>query len=143
MPDRFSVPARKPFCCPPPVICGASGASSLTTSAPAPWGLPQLDLDDEYLTYAAQPDGMREFKYQRKDKRGHGTIAPDRMITFADILHGTNRGRTSREQITYSEGGNLQGNQFWAVAGAVYEAAKAKGVGREIPTEWFLQDIRD
>ncbi|HEU0069869.1 MAG TPA: ornithine cyclodeaminase family protein [Alphaproteobacteria bacterium] len=112
-------------------------------SAPAPWGLPQLGLDDEYLTYAAQPEGMREFKYQKKDVRGHGTVAPDRMITFADIMQGTNRGRTSREQVTYSERGNLQGNQFWAVAGAVYEAAKAQGVGREIPTEWFLQDIRD
>jgi len=29
------------------------------------------------------------------------------------------------------------------VAGAVYEAAKAIGIGREIPTEWFLQDVRD
>jgi hypothetical protein len=37
----------------------------------------------------------------------------------------------------------LQGNQFWALAGRVYELAKAKGLGREIPTEWFLQDIRD
>jgi alanine dehydrogenase len=112
-------------------------------SAPAPWGLPALALDDEYLTYAAQPEGMREFHYQKKNARGHGTVAPDRMVTFADLINGTNRGRSSRDQITYSERGNLQGNQFWAVAGAVYEAAKAKGVGREIPTEWFLQDIRD
>jgi alanine dehydrogenase len=37
----------------------------------------------------------------------------------------------------------LQGNQFWALAGRVYELAKAQGLGREIPTEWFLQDIRD
>jgi len=38
---------------------------------------------------------------------------------------------------------NLQGNQFWPLAGRIYELAKAQGVGREIPTEWFLQDIRD
>jgi hypothetical protein len=29
------------------------------------------------------------------------------------------------------------------VAGKVYELAKARGLGREMPTEWFLQDIRD
>jgi len=29
------------------------------------------------------------------------------------------------------------------VAGRIYEAARANGLGREIPTEWFLQDIRD
>jgi alanine dehydrogenase len=45
--------------------------------------------------------------------------------------------------ISSSERGNLQGAQFYAVAAKVYEAARAAGLGREIPTEWFLQDIRD
>jgi len=58
-------------------------------------------------------------------------------------LSGTKKGRTSDKQITYSERGNIQGAQFFAVAGKVYELAKAKGLGRDIPTEWFLQDIRD
>ena len=39
--------------------------------------------------------------------------------------------------------GNIQGAQFFAVAGAVYEAARAGSIGRVLPTEWFLQDIRD
>jgi hypothetical protein len=29
------------------------------------------------------------------------------------------------------------------VAGRVYELARERGIGRELPTEWFLQDIRD
>jgi len=111
-------------------------------TAPAPWGLPDFGIDDEYWTYAAEPESSKS-KMIRPGKRGHGTIAPDRMVTFADIIGGINSGRSSNDQITYSERGNLQGNQFWAVAGAVYEAAKANGVGREIPTEWFLQDVRD
>ena len=68
---------------------------------------------------------------------------PERTITFADIVAGNGRGRTSDDQISYSERGNLQGNQFWPLAGRIYELAKAQGLGREIPTEWFLQDIRD
>src|SRR5690606_34951707 len=72
-------------------------------SAPAPWGLPQLALDDEYVTYAAQPEFNSNFKLKKAGKRGHGAILDDRMVTFSDILGGTNRGRTSRDQITYSE----------------------------------------
>jgi len=53
------------------------------------------------------------------------------------------KGRTSADEITYSERGNLQGAQFFAVAGKVYELARRAGLGREIPTEWFLQDIRN
>ena len=75
-------------------------------------------------------------------KENEGRYASVRM-PYADIVNNSGRGRTSASEITYSERGNLQGNQFWALAGRVYELAKAKGVGREIPTEWFLQDIRD
>jgi ornithine cyclodeaminase/alanine dehydrogenase-like protein (mu-crystallin family) len=110
-------------------------------SAPAPVGLPHLKLDNEFLVYAAQPGS--DAGHKARGKRHHSEPLPDRLVTFEDILGGTNRGRTSRDQITYSERGNLQGNQFWAVAGKVYEAAKAHNMGREIPTEWFLQDIRD
>ncbi len=112
-------------------------------NAPAPDGLPQYGLADEYLTYAALPERDTGFKMKRRGKRGHGVILEDRLITFADLLGGTNRGRTSATEITYSERGNLQGAQFFAVAGRVYELAKEKGLGRDIPTEWFLQDIRD
>jgi hypothetical protein len=68
---------------------------------------------------------------------------PDRVVWFGDIKRGLNAGRTSRDQITYSERGNLQGNQFHAVAGRVYELVKEKGLGRQIPTEWLLQDIQN
>jgi ornithine cyclodeaminase/alanine dehydrogenase-like protein (mu-crystallin family) len=112
-------------------------------NAPSPWGLPQMALADEYVTYAANSPHPESFRMKRSGKRGHGEALPDRMITFKDLLEGTNNGRKSKEQITYSERGNLQGNQFWAVGGLAYERAKAEGLGHHLPTEWFLQDIRD
>jgi len=112
-------------------------------NAPAPWGLPEFGLPDEYITYAAMPDESAISKMKRAGKRAHGAIAEDRAVFLADLLSGSKKGRTSPKQITYSERGNLQGAQFFAVAGKVYELAKEKGLGREIPTEWFLQDIRD
>ena len=45
--------------------------------------------------------------------------------------------------MNWSERGNLQGAQFHAVAGKVYEAARAARLGHELPTEWFLQTVRN
>ncbi|MFQ5541395.1 MAG: ornithine cyclodeaminase family protein [Candidatus Binatia bacterium] len=112
-------------------------------NAPAPWGLPELGLPDEYLTYAATSAKYPNFKMKTRGNRAHGVIAEDRSILLAELMRGEKKGRTSAEQITYSERGNVQGAQFFAVAGRVYELARQKGLGREIPTDWLLQDIRD
>jgi PAS domain-containing protein len=69
--------------------------------------------------------------------------AEDRAVLMEELLTGKKKGRTSDKQISYSERGNIQGAQFFAVAGKVYERAKARRLGREIPTQWLLQDIRD
>ena len=111
-------------------------------STPAPWGIPELALDDEYLTWAARID-RSPARTKKSGRRGHGKLLADRMVTLAELASGTKPGRTSRDQVTYSERGNLQGAQFFAVAGTIYERARAAGLGREIPTDWFLQDIRD
>jgi alanine dehydrogenase len=110
--------------------------------APAPVGRPDFNLDDENIGWEARPE-QRKYGDGRHRRRARGTLLPDRRVTLAELVNGTKPGRTSPAQITYSERGNLQGAQFFAVAAKVYEAAKRQGVGREIPTEWFLQDIRD
>jgi alanine dehydrogenase len=71
--------------------------------------------------------------------RGRGSDKPD----FADLVSGKCAGRTSREQVTFYRNVGNQGLQFSAVGGWVYEQAVARKIGREIPTAWFLQDIRD
>jgi len=71
--------------------------------------------------------------------RGQGGHKPD----FADLVTGKCKGRTTRGQITFYRNVGNQGLQFSAVGGWLYEEAKRSGKGRIIPTEWFLQDIRD
>ncbi len=107
--------------------------------APAPLGRPEFGVPDEHITYAASRPGHPP----RKGGKAHGVALPDRMVTLADIIHKRAEGRTSDDQITWSERGNLQGAQFYAVAGRAFELARAAKLGREIPTEWFLQDIRN
>lgn len=52
-------------------------------------------------------------------------------------------GRTSDEQITLFSNGGTQGLQFASVAGRAFQLARDAGIGTKLPTELFLQDIRD
>jgi alanine dehydrogenase len=71
--------------------------------------------------------------------RGKGGDKPD----FANLISGKAAGRTSDDQVTFYRNVGNQGLQFSAVGGLVYTKARELGLGHEIPTEWFLQDIRD
>src|SRR6266545_617026 len=62
---------------------------------------------------------------------------------FMDVRAGRVPGRTNNKQVTFFINAGTQGLQFAACAGKVVELAKQKKIGRELPTEWFLQDIRD
>jgi alanine dehydrogenase len=59
---------------------------------------------------------------------------------------GKKKGRSNSEQITLFGGSGTGGSsglgiQFAAVAHRIYESAVQKGIGREIPTDWFLEDV--
>ena len=73
------------------------------------------------------------------ENSGRGAGLP----TFIDLVSEKTKGRTSDRDITAYIAGGYQGLQFTAAAAVVYQKAKEAGLGRELPTEWFLQDIRD
>lgn len=80
---------------------------------------------------------------KRLPEEQHQTLFRRDFPDFNDLAYSRVPGRTNDKQITvYINGGN-QGLQFAAVSGLVYEAALARKLGNKIPTEWFLQDIRD
>ncbi len=64
-------------------------------------------------------------------------------VELGEVLAGR-AGRRSPDDITLFTGGGTGassglGVQFAAVARVVYEAARAEGLGRELPTDWFTQ----
>ena len=62
---------------------------------------------------------------------------------LTDVMSGKLKGRTDRNQVTLFANSGTQGLQFASTAGYVVREAKRRGLGQEIPTGWFLQDIRD
>jgi len=65
------------------------------------------------------------------------------LPALADFIAGRAKGRTAAEQTTFFLNVGAIGAQFEAVAAKVYELARERKLGHEIPTEWFLQDTRD
>lgn len=85
--------------------------------------------------YSGLPAGHFDSSYRGVDRSN----AP----TLADLVSGKAPGRTSDDQLTCYYNVPGSGLQFAAVAYRTYELAKEAGLGRELPTEWFLEDERD
>jgi alanine dehydrogenase len=73
------------------------------------------------------------------------TLPPDiiNMPRLVDLIAGKQTGRTDDSQTSFFLNVGAIGVQFEAVAAAVYNKARDKKLGTEIPSDWFLQDIRD
>lgn len=71
----------------------------------------------------------------------NGVIEWDEIVEIPDLLTGRAAGRTSAEQVTLFNNNTGSGVQFAAVGSAVLKRAKELGLGRELPTEWFLEDV--
>ncbi|MGB7949604.1 MAG: ornithine cyclodeaminase family protein, partial [Candidatus Binatia bacterium] len=61
---------------------------------------------------------------------------------IGDLIAGKAPSRTGDKQITFFLNNVGTGVQFAAMGYSAYRAAKEKGLGHEIPTDWFLQDIK-
>jgi ornithine cyclodeaminase/alanine dehydrogenase-like protein (mu-crystallin family) len=73
------------------------------------------------------------------------TLPPEiiNMPRLVDRIAGQAQGRTDPRQTSFFLNVGAIGAQFGGVAAAVYNKAREQGLGTEIPTDWFLQDIRD
>lgn len=69
----------------------------------------------------------------------------DKLVDLGSIIAGRKEGRTSTSALTLFGGSGTGpssglGIQFAAVGKLAYDLARAKGLGREIPTEWLTQE---
>jgi ornithine cyclodeaminase/alanine dehydrogenase-like protein (mu-crystallin family) len=65
------------------------------------------------------------------------------MPRLVDLIAGKTPGRTDDRQMSFFLNVGAIGAQFEGVAAAVYNRAREQKLGTEIPSDWFLQDIRD
>ncbi len=80
---------------------------------------------------------------QKRLPRATKNLKLGQWPVYTDVISGKAPGRTSPDQITHYRTIGNWGVQFSSVGGLVYQKAKAAKLGHELPTEWFLQDIRN
>jgi alanine dehydrogenase len=76
-------------------------------------------------------------KVAKKDK------SPRHSAFYADVIAGKADGRVNAAQITQYRAVGNWGIQFSSCGALIYRLAREQGLGRQLPTEWFLQDIKN
>ena len=111
--------------------------------ATVPSNNPSWKTREEYIYYKAQPTNPVWNQHLHGSKGWNVDGLEGKIVTLSEVINNQRQVRTSDADITFSERGNAQGAQFHAICGLIYERAIEKGIGKEIPTDWLLQDIRD
>jgi ornithine cyclodeaminase/alanine dehydrogenase-like protein (mu-crystallin family) len=83
---------------------------------------------------------FRHGDYRMPDLEAAGIRYED-LPDLPDLIAGRVRGRETSEQVTAFLNFIGLGLQFAAAGARVYAQARARGVGRELPTEWFTQTV--
>ncbi len=109
---------------------GVEGADNITVKA---------SLGASPVAFIAGTEAERARLPPRNNSRDMVNVFP----SYGDLISGKVSGRDSDDQITFYQNSGMQGLQFSAVGGHVFRKAKELGLGRALPREWFLQDIRD
>jgi alanine dehydrogenase len=84
------------------------------------------------------------FAEKDKEKRGWATVVDldfQKLPTLPELIAGQVVGRQCEEEITCFMNNIGLGYQFAAAGAVVYRKAKASGIGHELPTDWFTEDV--
>jgi ornithine cyclodeaminase/alanine dehydrogenase-like protein (mu-crystallin family) len=65
----------------------------------------------------------------------------DKLPTLPDLIIGRAEGRRSDREVTCFMNNIGLGYQFAAAGSVVYRKAKASGLGHDLPTDWFTEDV--
>ena len=80
-----------------------------------------------------------------KEANEHGWsdrgIEFDKLPTIPDLITGRAQGRQSDGEVTCFLNNIGLGYQFAAAGAVVYRKAKGSGLGHELPTDWFTEDV--
>jgi ornithine cyclodeaminase/alanine dehydrogenase-like protein (mu-crystallin family) len=97
------------------------------------------EIGQSPIAYVAGTDEEMQRLPSAANRVGFGGDFPH----VVELITGARQGRSDPNQITFYHNFGHQGLQFASVGGLAYERAVATGVGRKLPDEWFMQDIRN
>jgi len=106
--------------------------------------LPRKELDDEAIKKAGliivgyKPQIFLDHQAEFHDRLASGLVKAEDLHELGELLNGKCRGRKDDEEITFFKNNTGMGIQFAATARKMYEKAREKGIGAELPLELFM-----
>jgi ornithine cyclodeaminase/alanine dehydrogenase-like protein (mu-crystallin family) len=106
--------------------------------------LKRRELDDETIRRAGlivvgyKPQILIDKQAEFADRLERGVIKIEDLHELGELVTGKCRGRKDDREITLFKNNTGMGIQFAATAKLVYEKAKEKGIGTELPLELFM-----
>jgi ornithine cyclodeaminase/alanine dehydrogenase-like protein (mu-crystallin family) len=106
--------------------------------------LPRKELDDEAIRKMSliivgyKPQIFLDKQAEFHDRMERGLVKPEDLHELGDLLNGKCRGRKDDREITFFKNNTGMGIQFAATARKMYDKAKEKGLGTELPLDLFM-----
>ena len=103
--------------------------------------LARTSASDHHFT---TPKGKRPLHWggsHQKFLEWESVIPKDRVHQLSDVMLERAPGRETDDEIVFFQSEGM-GTQFAAVAARIYETARERGLGQELPQDWFFQTIR-
>jgi ornithine cyclodeaminase/alanine dehydrogenase-like protein (mu-crystallin family) len=106
--------------------------------------LPRKELDDEAVLKADlivvgyKPQIFLDKQAEFHDRLERGLVKAEDLHELGDLVNGTCRGRQNDKEVTFFKNNTGMGIQFAATARKMYEKAKEKGIGAELPLDLFM-----
>jgi alanine dehydrogenase len=106
--------------------------------------LPRKELDDEAIRKASlivvgyKPQIFIDKQAEFHDRIERGVVKAEDLHELGELLNGDCRGRQDDREITLFKNNTGMGIQFAATARKMYDKAREKGVGTELPLDLFM-----
>jgi len=106
--------------------------------------LPRKELDDDAIKKAGliivgyKPQIFLDHQAEFHDRLASGLVKAEDLHELGELLNGKCRSRKDGKEITFFKNNTGMGIQFAATARKMYEKARARGIGTELPLELFM-----
>jgi alanine dehydrogenase len=106
--------------------------------------MPRRELDDEavrrsgLIVVGSKAQVFLDKQAEFHDRLEGGLVKSEDLHELAELLTGKCRGRKNDKEITFFKNNTGMGIQFAATARKMYEKAKEKGIGTELPLDLFM-----
>jgi alanine dehydrogenase len=106
--------------------------------------LPRKELDDEavmkanFIVVGYKPQIFLDKQAEFHDRIERGLVKAEDLHELGDLVNGNCRSRKDDREVTFFKNNTGMGIQFAATARKMYEKAKEKGLGTELPLDLFM-----